>query len=448
MLFATGKRLAASRFTVIEPKKILSDVLAQPKDAVFYELSRALRAAYPKSYVLETQDSAFQLHAFSHAGECRRRDAEGFHTHWTTSWDGRRNCLTASLESGWQSVEWEGHAITVVMMGILGQFCREERSYVVAPSAEVARRFFEVVCRWGSEVHGEVLVFREGRWAKSQELFDSIRAATLDSLILPKAIKDEVVENVRGFFSAEETYAKYGLPWKRGLLCLGPPGNGKTHMIKALANELGRPVLYVRSFNSQHGTPHDNIGRCFDRARDLAPCLLVLEDLDALVDDGNRSYFLNEMDGFYSNRGILTVATTNHPERLDPAILDRPSRFDRKFTFTLPDEAAREAFLAYQNGRLENALRASPECLNGVARRTEGFSYAYLKELVLSSMMAWAKEEGRKPMDGILPAQVDSLAAQMRTASERPEIVERIDPDSGLTPQMKAALSRVRGTRS
>ncbi len=432
---------------VFDRKEILSDVLAQSKDAVFYELSRALREAYPNSYVLETQDSAFQLHAFSHAGQCKRTDAEGFHTHWTTAWDGRRECLTATLESGWQAVEWEGYAITVVATGILGQFCREERSYVVAPSAEVARRFFEAVCRWGSEVHGEVLVFREGRWGKSPELFESIRGTTLDSLVLPEAIKTEVIENVRGFFAAEETYAKYGLPWKRGLLFLGPPGNGKTHMIKGLANELGKPVLYVRSFDSQHGTPHDNIGRCFDRARDLAPCMLVLEDLDALVDDTNRSYFLNEMDGFYSNRGILTVATTNHPERLDPAILDRPSRFDRKFTFTLPDEQARRSYLTYQNAKLEEALRMSDGCVSEVARRTEGFSYAYLKELVLSSMMAWAKDEGRRSMNEVLPSQVDSLAGQMRTETERPEIVERADPDAGLTPQMRAVMGRIRSKR-
>ena len=425
-----------------DPKEILSDALAQRKDAIFYELSRDLRAAYPESYVLETQEAAFQLHGFAHAGGCHRKDADAVHTHWTTAWDGRRSVLTATLENGWHAVEWEGYAITVVMTGILGGFCREERSYIVAPSAEVARRFFEAVCRWGSEIHGEVLVFREGRWGKSQELFDSIRSTTLESLVLPQPVKDEVVENVRGFFGAEALYAEHGIPWKRGLLFLGPPGNGKTHMIKGLANELGHPVLYVRSFSSQHGTPHDNIGRCFDRARDLAPCLLVLEDLDALVDDTNRSYFLNEMDGFYSNRGILTVATTNHPERLDPAILERPSRFDRKFTFTLPDEAARRGYLLHQNANLKEALRMEAETVESVARRTEGFSYAYLKELMLSSMMAWAKDEGRVSMDEVLPAQVDSLAAQMRTEKEGPVIVERADPDAGITPAMRAAMQR------
>lgn len=68
----------------------------------------------------------------------------------------------------------------------------------------------------------------------------------------------------------------------------------------------------------------------FDKAREWSPCLLVLEDLDSLVNDGNRSYFLNQVDGVESNDGILIIVTTNHMERLDIGLSKRPSRFDRK----------------------------------------------------------------------------------------------------------------------
>ena len=68
----------------------------------------------------------------------------------------------------------------------------------------------------------------------------------------------------------------------------------------------------------------------FDKAREMAPCLLVLEDLDSLINDRNRSFFLNQLDGIEGNDGLLVLTTTNHPERLDPALSDRPSRFDRK----------------------------------------------------------------------------------------------------------------------
>ena len=68
----------------------------------------------------------------------------------------------------------------------------------------------------------------------------------------------------------------------------------------------------------------------FDKARQLAPCVLVLEDLDNLINDKNRSFFLNQLDGLQSNDGLFIVGTTNHLDRLDPGLSSRPSRFDRK----------------------------------------------------------------------------------------------------------------------
>ena len=62
----------------------------------------------------------------------------------------------------------------------------------------------------------------------------------------------------------------------------------------------------------------------------MAPCLLIFEDLDSMIDDDNRSYFLNEVDGMDVNDGLLMIATTNHFDRLDPGLSNRPSRFDRK----------------------------------------------------------------------------------------------------------------------
>jgi SpoVK/Ycf46/Vps4 family AAA+-type ATPase len=68
----------------------------------------------------------------------------------------------------------------------------------------------------------------------------------------------------------------------------------------------------------------------FEKARQVAPCILVLEDLDSLVNDRNRSYFLNQVDGLEDNNGILIIGTTNYLDRLDPGLSKRPSRFDRK----------------------------------------------------------------------------------------------------------------------
>src|SRR5262249_40857597 len=155
-----------------------------------------------------------------------------------------------------------------------------------------------------------------------RELYQAIQGATFDNLILRGSLKQEIREDIEQFFDSRAAYESYGIPWKRGILFLGPPGNGKTHTVKALINALRQPCLYVKSvIGDRWNTPHDNIRKVFQKARRTTPCVLVLEDLDSLVSGQNRTFFLNELDGFAANAGIVTLATCNHPEQLDPAIL-------------------------------------------------------------------------------------------------------------------------------
>jgi SpoVK/Ycf46/Vps4 family AAA+-type ATPase len=162
-----------------------------------------------------------------------------------------------------------------------------------------------------------------------------------------------------------------------------------------------------------------SIQEVFGQARKSAPCVLVLEDLDALITKRNRSHFLNELDGFARNDGILTLATSNHPQKLDPAIVDRPSRFDRKFLFDLPARPERRRFLTGWNVRLEAPMRASNETLAGVADAAEGFSFAYLKELCMAALMRWMSMPCEGAMNDILPEQVMHLRAQMHTSGKK-----------------------------
>lgn len=78
------------------------------------------------------------------------------------------------------------------------------------------------------------------------------------------------------------------------------------------------------------GGEEASMARVFAKARQVSPCVIILEDLDSLINDSNRSFFLNQVDGLQGNDGLLIVGTTNHFERLDPGLSTRPSRFDRK----------------------------------------------------------------------------------------------------------------------
>ncbi len=166
----------------------------------------------------------------------------------------------------------------------------------------------------------------------------------------------------------------------------------------------------------RHGTEQQNIEAVFCRARHTTPCLLVFEDLDSLLNDDNRSFFLNELDGFEENEGILTIATTNYPERLDPAIIERPSRFDRKYTFALPASQERLTYLQNWNARLETSHQLDAETLENLTTLTAGFSFAYLKELCVSTFLSWFHSPDRT-VEEVMREQSSQLRAQMSPQS-------------------------------
>jgi ATP-dependent 26S proteasome regulatory subunit len=156
----------------------------------------------------------------------------------------------------------------------------------------------------------------------------------------------------------------------------------------------------------------------FERAR-MVPSLVVLEDLDSMIDSKNRSFFLNELDGFQANDGVAVLATTNHPGKLDPSILDRPSRFDRKYHFHLPANPERLAYVMKWNNDLQADLQVSENGAAQVVEATEGFSFAYLKELFVASMVQWMSDGGSKSMDEIMLAQTTLLRGQMKVKKRK-----------------------------
>ena len=154
------------------------------------------------------------------------------------------------------------------------------------------------------------------------------------------------------------------------------------------------PTMYVRSLTSFNG-PEVSINRIFSRARQMAPCFLVFEDLDSIITDAVRSYFLNEVDGLKSNDGILIVGSTNHLERLDPGIAKRPSRFDRKYLFPNPNFEERILYSDFWRHKLaDNKSIEFPAILNRkIASITQGFSFAYMQEAFIAALLAIAGDE-------------------------------------------------------
>ena len=135
------------------------------------------------------------------------------------------------------------------------------------------------------------------------------------------------------------------------------------------------------------------------------------------------------LDGFAVNTGVVVLATTNHPERLDPAILDRPSRFDRKYYFELPVPEDRLAYASAWNGNLRQEMRIADGVMAEVVSQTEGFSFAYMKELFLSSMMQWMSAPEPKDMGAVLLERAASLRGQMSSTVAEPAETRGGDED-------------------
>jgi DNA replication protein DnaC len=389
------------------------DALRLPNDCIAYHVGRELAELHPYKAIIEGQNWYFDLDGFVRAGLCSVVEQKTVYHHARTSWEGIGKKQRQTVENSWLNVLWNGQLIEVVLISWAESCHRQRYHWIIADERKIGADFLQAVCDWSCEVRGEILVFHDGYFQKDKQLFDSIKSATFDNLILPDSLKQQIQNDFQQFFDSREIYERYGIPWKRGTIFIGPPGNGKTHTLKALINQLGKPCLYIRTFKSEGLTEQENMAEVFKRARMTTACLLVLEDLDSMIDDTNRSFLLNELDGFQSNTGIVVLATTNHPEKLDSSILDRPSRFDRKYYFQLPAAPERLTYIDRWNERVQPEMRVTKTAAALLVHGTEGFSFAYLKELFVASMVQWVSSGGEGSMDKVILAQTELLRSQM-----------------------------------
>ena len=258
-----------------------------------------------------------------------------------------------------------------------------EEDFVFAVDDESLLRFLEHARQRRRDLdRRQVTVFTDGPHGMEKELAPITRMVDRSEVIMKDEVKTDIYRSIDQFFAEDRAFFKeYELPYKRGILLYGKPGNGKTTLVKSIAGSVKAPVAY---WQITENTGSESIQEAFQAAAKMAPMILVIEDIDAMPQRA-RSYFLNILDGATSKEGIFLIGTTNYPEQIDPALMNRAGRFDRAYEIKLPDLELRQIYLEQKGiGKL-----LSEELIRVTAKQTEGFTFAQLNELYVSAALQW-----------------------------------------------------------
>jgi cell division protease FtsH len=279
----------------------------------------------------------------------------------------------------------------------------------VAPAAIFFGIWMLVMKRMGGGVHAGMLEIGK---SKAKVYMQTETGVTFADVAGIDEAKEELMEVV-DFLKMPERYRRLGGKIPKGVLIVGAPGTGKTLLAKAVAGEAGVPFLslsgseFVEMFV---GVGAARVRDLFEQAAKRAPCIVFIDELDALgksrglsvMGGGNdeREQTLNQllvqMDGFDTNSGVIIMAATNRPEILDPALL-RPGRFDRQVALDRPDLKGRLQILRVHTRK----VKLAPELdLEAIAARTPGFAGADLANLVNEATLRAAKR-GKEAVEAV-----------------------------------------------
>ena len=243
-------------------------------------------------------------------------------------------------------------------------------------------------------------------------------------LILPTPILDKVLRDVRSFWNNKQNYESYGSVYKRGILLYGLPGCGKSSVIMLLAKEL------INNHNGIVLMPQDEehmlwAFRVIPNIKEIESdkkIIIVLEDIDSFVSEKgsySETQLINFLDGAGSTDGVITIATTNYPEKLQERITNRPSRFDRRYEIGKPNAETRRFYIEH---KLKKSDLEKID-INTIVDKTEGFTIDHLKEYLLSVfVLGYTHEEAMNEVAEILGTHILKNTKEKELGFNKPKL--------------------------
>jgi cell division protease FtsH len=250
---------------------------------------------------------------------------------------------------------------------------------------------------------------------------------TFDDVAGVDEAKTELQEVV-SFLRDKDKYGRLGAHIPKGILLVGPPGTGKTLLARAVAGEAGVPFFSISGSEFVEmfvGVGAARVRDLFEQARKAAPCIIFIDELDALgrarssfggmgghdEKEQTLNQLLAELDGFDPREGIVLLAATNRPEILDPA-LTRAGRFDRQVVVDRPDRIGRTAILKVHMKKVRVHTDVDPDIIAGI---TPGFTGADLANLVNEAAIFATRRGG----DSVLLEDFTAAVERIVAGSER-----------------------------
>ena len=211
--------------------------------------------------------------------------------------------------------------------------------------------------------------------------FEKLETKTEGLLRFPETNSERVIKEIQSFWEKEELFRLNKVLYKRGIILWGPPGSGKSCTIQLIiADVMERGGVVLKLDN--HPSTFIECMRHFRTIQPTTRLVVLMEDIDSLLERFCESEVLNILDGVEKIENVVFLATTNYPEKLGDRIINRPSRFDKRFMMPHPKAKSRRIF--FEHLFSYGAADPTQYDLDRWVRDTSGMSVAHLKELFIS----------------------------------------------------------------